>query len=202
MRAKALLSPFSKTGHFAAPPRSAMNSRRRTFSASLSPQAALAPAKMGASRRSCSPRRRMSAPPEAAPLLAPCHKYTSGCEVVARPARQLSGARSGNSCPRRDDWQLCVANHRNDPCGGNDPKSPAVMPPTTPIKSVASPRIRPVRSVSARPRPIKRSWIVRHDRDCWRPVTERWARCILVHRRWGVCVDVRRWAAIGGRRWW
>jgi hypothetical protein len=156
----------------------------------------------GPSRRSCSPRRRMSAPPEAAPLLAPCHKYTSGCEVVARPARQLSGARSGNSCPRRDDWQLCVANHRNDPCGGNDPKSPAVMPPTTPIKSVASPRIRPVRSVSARPRPIKRSWIVRHDRDCWRPVTERWARCILVHRRWGVCVDVRRWAAIGGRRWW
>jgi hypothetical protein len=83
--------------------------------------------------------------------------------------------------------------------GRDNPKSPAVMPPATPIKSVASPRIRPVRSVSARPGPIKRSWIVRHD---WRPVAERWGRCILVHRRWGVCVDVRRWAAIGGRWWW
>jgi hypothetical protein len=80
------------------------------------------------------------------------------------------------------------------------------MPPTTPIKSVASPRIRPVPSVSTRPGPIKRSWIVvdrRRDLDCGRSVYDRWGRCILVHRRWGICVDVSgRWAAIGGRRWW
>jgi hypothetical protein len=80
-------------------------------------------------------------------------------------------------------------------------ESPAVMPPTTPIKSVASPRIRPV-TVSALPGSIKRSWIVdrRRDLDCWRSVHDRWGRCIFVHCRW--CVDVsRRWATIGGR-WW